>query len=502
MSGSPPPPQDASLVRRGQFHIGTHPPDFLRHWPSVPIDNELTLSHHPELGVVQVSNHEVKITLVGYIIDAEHPEDNDRDILERLLRTDPTFRDPFQATKPLGGRWVMTVSRSGHTILFTDPAGLRQVFYAVLNEGKKIQCASEAGCLAMACGLAPDPVAEEFRTTTRFGADPESWWPGDKTNFSEIKRLLPNFFLDLQSGESTRFWPAEPGEHRKKGEIIDFLAWKLPLVMDAFFKRGRVMVSLTAGHDSRPVLAACRAAKDRFRLITVRQQGMSEAHPDVAIPCQLAKIIGMEHDILLCDGVQVRESFRKAYQDSIADFHEKWLPDEQLIHDTYQQRCMITVGSVADFGRMSYEKPLPPRRHVTPEKLAYAGGFDPHPFAIDALSTWLRSIPDFSNFDIGDLYHWEVRTGRWLAMSQLEFGTVWQEIFCPFNNREIIEWMLSASDRYRCAPYRLHKSFIAALWPELMSQPFNPHKPYPKPYIVRRAKSIARKARNAVFGRK
>ncbi len=63
-------------------------------------------------------------------------------------------------------------------------------------------------------------------------------------------------------------------------------------------------------------------------------------------------------------------------------------------------------------------------------------------------------------------------------MTQLEFDIAWREIITPYNCRDVLTTMLGVDERYRCAPdYTLFKRLIDRLWPEVLSEPINPHKP-------------------------
>ena len=64
--------------------------------------------------------------------------------------------------------------------------------------------------------------------------------------------------------------------------------------------------------------------------------------------------------------------------------------------------------------------------------------------------------------------------GNWQSQGQLEWDIV-QEVFTPFNNREIIDLMLGTKPEYRKGPdYILFKEVMRNLWPEVLSVPINP----------------------------
>lgn len=213
------------------------------------------------------------------------------------------------------------VQQRDDTLVFADPAGLRQLFYTDIGVTKYIHCASEPGLLAKICDFTIDREADDFRRSPGFQANSEYWWPGDKSCFSEVKRLLPNFFLNPGSGICKRFWPTKPFKLIDKEEAIKLLGKRLPSFMDAISQRCRIAVSLRAGLDSRMVLASCKSNLDRFEFMTVQQEGMPDSHSDLQIPRALTNSFGFKHTIVGGES-SVRDTFRCSYENSVLYFHE------------------------------------------------------------------------------------------------------------------------------------------------------------------------------------
>jgi hypothetical protein len=72
------------LFRR-QFLLG---PDFveqLPHWEKLKIADKLFATIHPDLNYVHKVSATSSITLLGFILDPDHPEASDNDIIESLL---------------------------------------------------------------------------------------------------------------------------------------------------------------------------------------------------------------------------------------------------------------------------------------------------------------------------------------------------------------------------------------------------------------------------------
>jgi hypothetical protein len=97
-------------------------------------------------------------------------------------------------------------------------------------------------------------------------------------------------------------------------------------------------------------------------------------------------------------------------------------------------------------------------------------------FALEAFDRWLSDVNQtkVEGFDPLTLFLWEDREGNWQAMTQLE-GDISREIFVPYNCRLLLANMLSVPEPYRTKPaFLLHEKLILRLWPEVLSEPFNP----------------------------
>lgn len=463
------------LLRFGQMYVGPRIPSNLSGWKTVPIGASLRLATHPHLNVVQIGRHPCSLTLVGYLIDPKHPDRDDRQILTGLLDAPGFSEEPFGPTDHLGGRWLLILDSPSDTIAFSDPGGLRQFYYALETPGDGVHGASEPGILGQALGLELDGGSESFRASPGFERNHEYWWPGDSSPFAEVRRLLPSFSVSLRTGRSERYWPTAHLAERDPESTLRLLADRLSSMMRAIVRRGGIAVTITAGLDSRMVLATCRDILHELHFVTIQQAGMPSDHADLDVPRRLAGRLGFEHRIVPAAD-RVRDGVRAGFRDGVLFFHEKWLRDAQGILDAYGQRLISVVGSMGEVGRLFYGDALPGGRPVTTEGLMRAAKLGDHPFARNHFQRWLDTLDGPGSYNLADLFYLEQRAGRWMASSQLEFGHVWRDVFAPFNSREILTSLLAVPEASRRPPRnRLFTDLISRLWPEALSEPINPH---------------------------
>jgi ornithine cyclodeaminase/alanine dehydrogenase-like protein (mu-crystallin family) len=454
---------------RSQFILGPHYIHTFEDWNKTQTAGRFFITSHPNLSLCQVSSGHRSLTLLGYMVDPLNPDHDDRLILEGLLAGFEDLKALIKKTRPLGGRWML-LARKGESIwLVPDTIGLRQVFYTDIT-GREIWCASQPSLLASLLNLKEDGNARDFLRSYE-KANNEFWLPGDLSLYREIKHLLPNHYLDLKTGHAFRFWPDGPRREIPFDSVLESSCALLKGLVEGAAKRLDIVLSLTAGIDSRVVLAASKGVKDRIAAMTIQRK--PEVCADTRVASALAAKFGLKHSVLR-PPESVRGDFRAVYERNALFPHEVWIRDAQAIFDYSAGEKSAMTGSVSEVARCWY--PRYRGMSITEQVLSRMKGMK-NGMAAREFRRWLDGYPDTCGYHILDLFCWEQGEGNWLAMCQLEFDAAWKDIFTPFNCRELLATMLSASESMRRGPrYELHMQIIEKLWPELLSEPINPHK--------------------------
>lgn len=458
---------------RNQFVLGPYFIDECPSWKKMKIRNSMCLTTHPDLNVYQGTHENKTITLIGYILDPDNPSADDRDIVNRLITKNLDFDKFLDRSSRFGGRWILIVDNGISVRLFHDAVGLRQVFYTDIDHASDLWCASQPGMIAERLKLRMDPSASNFINSFQ-QRNKEYWWPGDSCPYKEIKHLPPNHYLNLETGLRCRYWPNRTLEKLPFEDVVEKTAKTLQGLMESASTRYELAVSLTAGWDTRMLLAASKEIRNKVSYVTIRQGGMPGNHADITVPSLLASRFGLRHAIVEAP-VAMDAKFAETFEKHAPFAHKKWGPDAQAIMKYNSQGRVAVVGSASEVARCFY-RPLSINRSITPELLSsLVMGNDI--FATRFFEKWLSETSDTFNYDILDLFYWEQRCGNWLAMSQLEFDIAWKDIFTPFNCRELLVCMLAAEEKYRNPPkYELYREAMLLLWPEVLSVSINPQK--------------------------
>jgi len=198
-----------------------------------------------------------------------------------------------------GGGWL--IAQDGNRrYLFNDPLGLRQAFYTdTVCTDNDLWVMSQTGMGAELLGLTMDPSSRDYMEWRMSQGHHEYMWPGTTSPFREILHLLPNHYLDINTGRCHRFWPRERLEQISLDEAIDRVADLMPRLLEAAANRFDLVLGLTAGIDSRLVLAASRAVRERISYVSVRQTVMPADHADLTVAANILQKLGLRHELII-----------------------------------------------------------------------------------------------------------------------------------------------------------------------------------------------------------
>lgn len=463
------------LLFRRQFLMSPDDVTGFPGWSRRTIAGKYRLVAHPDLQVTHVEAGGKSITLLGYMLDPEHVSASNARILGDLLDQLERSADAAAITARLGGRWVIVVHDGGRTLLFHDAAGLRQTYFTAspLSARDLTVCASQPGLIADRLGLSPDPEALDYIASlgdSDFGA---YYLPGDTSPYQEIRALLPNHFLDLSSGRPERYWPTHNLPAVPYAEALTESVRSLRGFFDAAYHRHPIAVSMTAGWDSRLILALSRHARQDTFYFTITYPYLAEDSRDAAVPAKLLRKLGLAHHLIPYPRA-IDPSFRVIAKRNTASLERPYCADAQALYDLVPGDRVCVTGDVAEVVKAHFRFPGRPTEQVTASDLAAYCPGPSHPFALKALESWLSGARQQDAIDIGDLFCWEYMAGRWQALIRAQFDLV-HESFAPLNCRALLCTMLAAEERHRMGPeFQLFRDIMERLWPDVLLMPINP----------------------------
>ncbi len=287
-----------------------------------------------------------------------------------------------------------------------------------------------------------------------------------------MSRLLPNHAICLDDWQIKRIWPTNgaylsPG--KDPGQTTALIADKVQSNVGAVVKEGRGYIHLTAGFDSRMVLAASRPYIGSSIFETIRSSSLG-TRLDCLIAAALAKRFGLAHEFL--DFVE-------------PGAHEvnSWLwRTGYCIYDAvtqlaatikkYDRRCHSLTGTCGEIGRAYYWSAADINGdEVDAQTLVERLKLPVTAITLTKAEKWLVGLPVSKPSLIWDLAYIEQRLGCWGGPSVYGHD-VSHPSLSPFNSRNIYKNILSLPEEYRCS-HDFVRAFIKRLWPDLLQVPFN-----------------------------
>ncbi len=468
------------LLFRRQFILSPKPHSRLKAWQHAKA-GPYTLLVHPDCPLTCATHENRTALLVGYALDPRKPKATDADLAMRMARSE-TVEGISICLYGLSGRFLVFLIERDTMRIFPDACGLRSLFWT-LHDGQ-FYAATQPTLLGKKVTLTPSVAYDQYFKSQYIKNKPEHYHPAGVSLFEGVHQLVPNHYLEVATGRKqrdrvrhTRFYPSRPLTRLSLDEGVDAFTELLSGSLDAASRRSRLAVALSAGLDSRLILAAAGPFVSAFTFIN---RDPAEMKHDLDIPAALAERFGFAHHVI--DARKPMDQRFRAFYNANTDIphSEHWGRRARAMHDLFANGQMAVKGDGGEImRRYHYRYSRHPRitsHHYFLNLLKQWKGI---PFIAHALRDWFNGVrpsAERTGHQLLDLYYWEHGMGGWMARNQLEWD-ISQEVFTPFNNRELLEIALGVDELHRRLPDNTF--FIRAiekLWPDLLLEPIYPQK--------------------------
>jgi hypothetical protein len=366
----------------------------------------------------------------------------------------------------LAGRWIALAVELA-TVVPDSDATLPAVF-----DAERGLVSSSPFLLQSADEPVPDhPLAAVVRTF-----DTGLWFLFDTTPHLRARRLMGSHTLDLKTWEQTRRWPktrfAATDPEEATESVIDALQ---QVMIAAVADAGPLNCALTAGGDTREILAASRAFVDRLHYFAIAIPDFI-GRRDVRISESLAKRFGLDHrtlqwvpaaqnDVKLFmyrTGAQVGERRGRIAGPTYA----------QLGSDRpYVAGVNAAVGNVwRDLGWRTTDTETTP---LGPDDILERYFAPPDALVLERASAWLDGVAGFDTIEKLSLLSVELRLGNWGGALTTAYPDAYTYSLYPFAWRPIKEAIFGVAYSYRTSGH-IREDIVRRRWPELLEVPVNP----------------------------
>ncbi len=362
-----------------------------------------------------------------------------------------------------GGRFAVALVEAQHPRLYLDPCGSLSAVY----------CAHQR-LVASTPNLIPyDDHSRDRVELARAIAIPHTngQYPLGLTPRYRVERILPNHFLDLSDWRMVRHWPTQPlGEMESVEGAIAEITAIVKRQIAAVVSAKPTYLCLTAGQDSRMLLACARGLADQLELITA-EIGDLGAAIDCDTARRIAKRFGLKHRILPKESATEEDLQEWMFRISFSTGEIRGWQSATMFKRLPRGRAVLgeAVGELARgyWWRVDDSETTV----VSPERLVEICKCPPDEVPLARARSWLATVPAANALQVLDLYYVEQDLGCWAGVwlySECEPGF---QLFA-LSHRRVIELMLTLPIAYRRSG-RLQRDVIAREWAELLEWPFN-----------------------------
>ena len=376
--------------------------------------------------------------------------------------------EPFdQILALLAGNYVCLTAAGGNARFYLDACGSLSAFY----------CADQR-CISSNIFLIPDAkfACSNRRYEGSFGIPATNcMFPVGMTPRTDVERLLPNHYLDLSKWKAVRHWPkAALTETADVQQTVAEIGELIARNISAVARAAPIQMSLTAGRDSRMLLACARQWSREASFFTSALPDRS-GRLDVHVAKRLAKRLGLHHRVLPFVASSESDADKWLYRTSVSVGEKRGFQAMRTLMQLDPGRAYLP-GLVAELARGYYwglAHDLPERDRDCLAKVLLKTMIAPvDQYTMARMMHWLSDLAHLDRWTLLDLFYLEQRLGCWGGVICYAYADMVRFELWPLNSRRLVALMLSLPSEYKAAA-RLTDDVIRSRWPELADIPYN-----------------------------
>ncbi len=368
----------------------------------------------------------------------------------------------------LSGNFVCLIAEGRDARFYLDACGSLSAFYC-----------PDQRCVSSNIFLIPDDknASRNRRYEGRFGIPATNcMFPVGMTPRMDVERLLPNHYLDLMNWKPVRHWPKAPLRvaadlQQTVAEIGELTARNISAIASSV----PIQMSLTAGRDSRMLLACARPWAREASFFTSALPDRT-ARLDVHVAKRLAKKRGLNHRVLPFAASCKSDEDKWLYRTSVSVGERRGFQEMRTLMQLEPDRAYLP-GLVAELARGYYwylalDLPNPHDRECLSKALLKSMNAPVDQYTMARIAHWISGLPDVDLWTLLDLFYLEQRLGCWGGVVSYAYADMVRFESWPLNSRRLVALMLSLPLEYKAAG-RLNDDVIRDRWPELADIPYN-----------------------------
>ncbi len=403
--------------------------------------------------------------LVGHAYNPFSMQSNENEILVSLQKAlqegEQSFRNELN---DLTGVFTLIWIKDGCVYVVGDPTGMQTTFYTVMEH--RTYVSSHTNLLGDILSLSWDPYVKELTSYRFFGLLGNSL-PGNLTQFTEVKRLIPNHYLRIDESRNEmviRFYLPEVLP-KTTDEIVEEVAAILHANLELISEKWeKPAISMTGGCDSKTTLACATGLYDKFSYFSYSSSDAEEV--DAGAAGTICRVLGLRHkvyNIPMDESPDLLEPTRIVLQWNHGDIRPNNKNDvrKRLYFADIEDFDIEVKSWASEVGRAYYSKRFHGRKNFgktpTPRACTTLYKFFLHNRKLvkktdRVFAEYLDQYFEQSSknpLPWQEQFFWEFRVPSWNGQVITGEHRYSFDITIPYNNRKLLALLLSASMEQR-----------------------------------------------------
>jgi len=302
-----------------------------------------------------------------------------------------------------------------------------------------------------------------------------SWITGTLTAHRGVSRVLANHYLDLATWTTHRFWP-RPGEFaqwRDFDETVELAAKAVTEFSAAASRAFKLGVTLTAGMDSRLLVASCRPVLDDVEFFTIQAPNTDpKVDLDADVSARIGKRFGLHHRVLYLK--QADEQAMAVWDRMVGDnMVEVTRRTYTTVRELTERNAILTglYGETARCRLYRQDYETINSGTIDVDFIADRLTLPKHPELLDNFRIWLAGLEGQPNSVVMEMAFVELKVGVW-SMGQRPISNSVKLNLLPFCQRRVLDGFVGVEPAKK-GTSALFMGVIMRLWPELMEFKIN-----------------------------
>lgn len=362
----------------------------------------------------------------------------------------------------LGGKYILMYRKNEKHYIMGDATCSLPLFYS-----KSFMCTNNIEYIHHLIACQSNPTLRHIRNS----GDISQAMPYDVTEYTELKQLLPNHYLIMDTATSVRFINCSEKQialtPTQAASITKPLIKSLCEYYNAMFK---LYCPITSGRDSRVVLAFLAERNKNIDCYTIKHKEHSDNAPDLCIPRDLCEKLNLSHKVI--EDTDVPYEFKKNIDELLGNgnYSFRTLQIAKTVNEHYGDGAVINGDIIGQIGKCSLHRDIP-LCFATPSYFRCKL----HNYSNESktyLKYWLNEISNSGEcVNAFDLFSVENRLGRWAGQENLIYNSIGQLYLNIFNSRSII-YVWTAVPRNKRKRSAIHIELIKKELNDALCVPF------------------------------